>query len=68
MTMVLLRRALPLDPDEIKIRFHPDEILNSNFMGHVGQVGQAHLLLLPCTGVLHTLRLTIYSIIRGRYP
>ena len=26
-------RALPLNPDEIKIRFHPDEILNSNFMG-----------------------------------
>ena len=26
-------RALPLDPDEIKIRFHPDEILISNFMG-----------------------------------
>jgi hypothetical protein len=44
MTMVFIGRALPLDPDEIKIRFHPDEILNSNFMG---QVGQAHLLFLP---------------------
>jgi hypothetical protein len=41
MTMVFVGRALPLDPDEIKIRFHPYEILNSNFMG---QVGQAHLL------------------------